>query len=861
MKLIRQILLLMLFAVFLTTVNAQTIRKNININREWKFKLGDFSGAEATIFDDSAWDNIGIPHSFSMPYYQSSKFYKGYGWYRKTIEIPQHWIGKRISLDFEGAYRTAEIYVNGQLAGKHNAGYTGFEIDITKVVKAGKNVVAVRLNNLWDSRVAPRAGEHVFSGGIYRDVKLVVTDPLHVAWYGTFVTTPTVTKESAVVNVKTEVVNDRNSNVSVVVKNIVVDSKGKKTVEFKSSKTLQAGQTFIFDQTSATVKNPKLWSPKTPNLYTVETRIVVNGKIVDDFISPLGFRSIKFTADKGFFLNGEHYYFKGANVHQDRAGWGDAVTNNAFFRDVKMIKQAGFDFIRGSHYPHDPAFVEACDKEGMLFWSETPFWGSGGSRTEGDYEGSNAYPTNSDDWSSFDQSVLEQMTDMIRINRNHPSVIIWSTSNEPFFTTKETLAPTRELLKKEVELGHKLDPTRPVAIGGCQRGEMDNIGDVAGYNGDGARLFINPGVASVVSEYGSNETARPGKYIPGWGDLPQGPNQDKSQKYPWYYEWRSGEAIWCGFDHGSTAGKRFGSMGIVDYARIPKRSYYWYRNEYNQIPAPPERKEGIPFRIVLIADKTEILNDGTDDAHLLLSIVDVQGNELSNSPAVSLSIESGPGEFPTGRTINFDSKSDIEIIDGLAATEFRSFFGGETIIRASSPGLKDAFVKINTKGLPLFIKGKTPLLTERPYIRFTGKEAKVSAVSFGTDNPTSSSNEAPGRSSRLGADGNPNSFWQAANTNSGNWWQVDLERFVDLKQVKLVFPEGDHFGYKIEILEGENNWKVILDYSQARSSDKTHIKDITSGITARFLRVTFTDLQSGTAAALAEFEVLGSISK
>lgn len=861
MKFIKLIFLVMALFVFQTILNAQTIRKNININREWKFKLGDYSSAEAPSFDDSNWDNIGLPHSFSMPYYQSAKFYKGYGWYCKNITIPEEWLRKRVSLDFEGAYRTAEIYVNGKLVGKHNSGYTGFEIDITKAIKKGENTVAVRLNNLWDSRVAPRAGEHVFSGGIYRDVKLVVTDPVHVAWYGTFVTTPNTSKDLATVNVKTEVVNEKNTEVSATVTTTILDPKGKRVTEFSSIKKIPTGETTVFDQTSPTIKKPKLWSPQTPNLYSVKTSVIVKGKPVDDFSSPLGFRSIKFTADKGFFLNGERYYFKGANVHQDRAGWGDAVTNNSFLRDIKMMKEAGFDFIRGSHYPHDPAFVEACDKEGMLFWCETPFWGSGGTRMEGDYEGSNAYPTNPDDWEAFDKSVLEQMTDMIRIHRNHPSVIVWSTSNEPFFTTKETLPPTRELLKKEVELGHQLDTTRPVAIGGCQRGEMDKIGDIAGYNGDGARLFINPGVASVVSEYGSTEGFRPGKYIPGWGDLPLGENQDKSQKYPWHYEWRSGEAIWCGFDHGSVAGKRFGSMGIVDYARIPKRSFYWYRNEYKGITAPPERKEGVAAAIKLVADKTVILNDGTDDTRLIVSILDANGNEISNSPTVKLSIESGPGEFPTGRTITFDSKSDIEIIDGMAATEFRSYYAGETIIHATSPGLKDALVKINTKGFPLFVEGKTAAQTERPYVRFTGKEAKAGTSSFGLDNPTRASSEAPGRSPSLVGDGNPNSFWQAANTNLDNWWQVDLERNVDMVQIKLIFPEEANFGYKIETLDADNNWKLVIDQSKATSNDKVRVENLISKISGRFLRVTFVKLPQDKSAALSELEVIGAITK
>jgi hypothetical protein len=859
MKLIKNIFLFSIFLVFQTTINAQTIRKNININREWKFKLGDYPGAEVADFDDSNWENIGIPHSFSMPYYQSAQFYKGYGWYRKYIDIPAEWIGKRISLDFEGAYRTAEIYVNGELVGKHNSGYTGFEIDITKAIKAGRNVVAVRLNNLWDSRVAPRAGEHVFSGGIYRDVKLVVTDPLHVAWYGTFVTTPSVSDKAATVNVKTEVVNEKKSTVSATVTTSIIDSKGAVIAKFSSVKTIAAGETVLFDQTSGAIKKPKLWSPKTPNLYSVKTIIKTNGQEIDDFISPLGFRSIKFTADKGFFLNGEHYYFKGANVHQDRAGWGDAVTNNAFFRDIKMMKEAGFDFIRGSHYPHDPAFVDACDKEGMLFWSEVPFWGSGGTREEGDYEGSNAYPTNPEDWEAFDKSVLEQMTDMIRIHRNHPSVIVWSTSNEPFFTTKETLEPTRKLLKKEVELGHQLDPSRPVAIGGCQRGDMDKIGDIAGYNGDGARLFINPGVASVVSEYGSTESSRPGIYKAGWGDLTLGKDQDENQPYFWHFPWRSGEAIWCGFDHGSVAGKKFGSMGIVDYARIPKGSFYWYRNEYNKIPAPAERTEGVPAAIQLTVDKNEILNDGTDDAHILVSIIDSVGKELNNSPMVKLTIESGPGEFPTGRTITFDSKSDIEIIDGLAATEFRSYFGGETTLRATSLGLKDAVVKIITKGLPQFVEGTTPVLINRPYVPFTGNDSKNSISSFGLDNPTRASNETIGHSSGLVGDGNPDTYWQAANNESGNWWQVDLERNVKIEQIKLMFPEEAKFGYKIETLNADNQWKLIVDLSNTSSTDKVRIEKLSESISGRFIRVTFTKIPKGKSAKLAELEVLGSI--
>jgi beta-galactosidase/beta-glucuronidase len=187
---------------------AETPRQTINFNREWKFQLGDFPGAAAVAFDDSKWDDIGLPHSFSIPYFASPKFYTGYGWYRKHFVVPENWTDKKLFLEFDGAFQDAEIFVNGSRIAEHKGGYTGFSVDITDAVKTGDNVVAVRLNNLWNAQLAPRAGEHVFSGGIYRDVRLVVTEPLHVTWYGTFVTTPQVSADSGTVNVKTEIRND-----------------------------------------------------------------------------------------------------------------------------------------------------------------------------------------------------------------------------------------------------------------------------------------------------------------------------------------------------------------------------------------------------------------------------------------------------------------------------------------------------------------------------------------------------------------------------------------------------------------------------------------------------------------------------
>ena len=837
------------------------LRQTLNFNRDWKFLLGDHPDAQAPDYDDAQWQDIGLPHSFSIPYFASPKFYVGYGWYRKHFAVPPPWSGKRLFLEFDGAFQDAEIFVNGRRIGEHKGGYTGFPFDITGAVQSGDNIVAVRLNNKWNPQLAPRAGEHVFSGGIYRDVRLVVTDPLHVTWYGTFVTTPDVSPASGTVNVKTEIRNDGPAAKTCALKTDILDPDGKTVASLSTEQSVPAGMTVTFDQTSQPIPRPRLWHPDHPFLYTAVSRVSRDGKIADNFTTTFGFRWFKWTADQGFFLNGGHYYFKGANAHQDHAGWGDAVADSGFQRDVKLVKDAGFDFIRGSHYPHAPAFADACDRLGVLFWSENCFWGTAGFKNPW---GSSAYPPKPEDQPGFEQSVRDSLRDMIRINRNHPSIVVWSMDNEVFFTARSTLPKVQAFLKELVAYTHELDPTRPAAIGGCQRGDLDKLGDIAGYNGDGARLFINPGLPNVVTEYGSTMANRPGNYEPGWGDLVTSPG-DQSQPFFWRYPWRSGESLWCAFDHGSIAGQRFGAMGMVDYFRLPKRMWYWYRNEYNHIPPPEWPGGGTPAALQLTADTTTLKSvDGTQDAQLIVQVMDQAGRALSNSPPVTLAIVSGPGEFPTGPSITFAPDSDITIRDGAAAMEFRSYYAGQTVIRATSPGLKDATITLTSLGEPKYIPGVTPPVKPRPYVRYEGPSgasgATLTNTVFGLENPTLASSETPGHKASLGNDGNPATFWQAHANDLNAWWQVDLERIVTVSNTKLTFPAEGNWRYRIEISEdGSSDWKLVTDQTQTASTEKVRNDNAPSGTTGRFLRVTFTGLPAGQPAALAEVEASGNL--
>jgi hypothetical protein len=837
------------------------------INREWAFTMSDVAGAESPTFDDASWSHIGLPHSFSMPYFQADHFYVGYGWYRKVLPLTASQItGKRISIEFEGVFQDAEVFVNGKAVGHHLGGYNGFAYDVTSAVKAGSNVIAVRVNNLWNPRLTPRAGEHVFSGGIYRDVRLVITDPVHVAWYGTFVTTPKLSESSGTVNAKTELVNDDAQDKTVTLRTDIIDAKGKVVTTVSSKASIPAGKTVTVDQITPSISRPALWHPATPNLYTAVSTVLDGTRELDHYETSFGFRWIQFTPDKGFFLNGKHYYFRGANVHQDRAGWGDAVANAGFVRDVQLVKDAGMDFIRGSHYPHDPAFTTACDQLGVMYWSENCFWGTGGHKGDG-YWNSSAYPVKTEDEAGFEKSVLDSLRDMIRIHRNHPSIIVWSTSNEPFFTDKSTEPKMRALLTKEVTLARELDPTRPVAIGGCQRGGIDKLGDIAGYNGDGAsrKEYQNPGVASVVSEYGSvrasrSSTDKNNSYDPHWDELAKGYSPEQIKNYAWRQPWRSGESLWCGIDHGSIGGRALACMGMIDYFRLPKRTWYWYRNEYAKVAPPKWPEAGTPAGLKLTSSGKGVIEhaDGTDDVQISVTVVDAKGAWINNEMPITFTVESGPGEFPTGRSITFAPKSDITMTDGMAAIDMRAYYAGTTVVKASSPGLPDARISIVSRGGPAFVSGTSPLCTERPYQRFTANvDSSKLEQQHGLSNPTSASSEAASHGSQFANDGDATTFWSAADTKTGAWWLVDLERNVAVRQVTLTFPSAGAWRVCVEVSEDKTTWKPFFD----QTTEVTEAMRVINGTkqNARFVRVTFTGLPADKAASLAEFSAFGAL--
>jgi len=848
------------------------VRERININREWKFIPDDVKGAEAPGLNVARWQDVSLPHSFSVPYFMGSQVYNGYGWYRKTVNIPAHWMDREVSLEFEGAFIETEVFVNGKPVGKHVGGYTGFEFAIRPYLNVGKNIVAVRVNNVWKPDVAPRAGDHQFSGGVYRDVYLNVTSPLRVGWKGTFITTPQVSNELASCSIRTELKNSYTDPQQANLSTELYSPAGKRVGVVETSVLIDGNGMKTIHQYIPRISNPQLWSPQSPSLYTAVTIVKIGKKVVDRYSTRFGIRSFKWTPDRGFFLNGAHVYLIGANVHQDQAGWGDAVTNAAMRRDVRQMKEAGFNCIRGSHYPHDPAFVEACDELGMIFFSENAFWGMGGG--SGDRGGwgppsSSCYPVDPAHHSAFDASVLNQLKAMIRIHRNSASVAAWSLSNEPFFTDNHTDQAMKNLLSRCIDSARSWDPSREVAVGGAQRKRVDRLGKnaIAFYNGDGASRdeFQNPGFPNLVSEYGSTSSYRPGKFFAGWGDILRAPAGSNN---PWNPPaWRSGHIIWCGFDHGTIGGVGLATMGIVDYFRLPKRQFYWYKEALttnNPHPAEPEwPQRGVAAKLQLSTSNSVIsATNGTDDAHLIVSIVDASGRPLSNELPVTLTVISGPGEFPTGRSIRFsppsgDEASDIILREGKAAIAFRSYHAGQTRIEASAAGLEPAYIELTTKGTPRWNPKLPQAVADRPYKRYVvpvkSKMLDGHELLLAANRPSWVSSTRLGTNKANVNDSDVATVWMPESNDNQKWWKLALEASYCVSQIEIEFPDKANYQYRIEVSKDDVEWQLIADESRSTSTEKVRLSKGDFGCGIAFIRIQFLSDR----AALAEVRVGG----
>lgn len=417
---------------------------------DWKFYSGDTASARLNDFDDDSWRTLDLPHDWSIEGQIHPKnptgaaggyFPAGVGWYRKTFTAPAEWKDKIVSIYFEGVYMNSEVFINGKSLGVYPYGYSPFSYDLTPFLEIGKvNLIAVRVDN------SQQLNSRWYSGsGIYRHVWMNVTNPVHVAHRGIGISTPAVSSAEATVQIKTVVKNETATHRSVVVKTLIFDSTNRAAGRNQTKATLEPNSQKEIIQTIS-VSKPSLWSPETPSLYNARIQVIKDNQVVDDTRTNFGIRSIKFTTENGFQLNGKTVKLNGGCVHHDNGCLGAAAFDRAEERRVELLKAAGFNAVRTSHNPPSEAFLDACDRLGLLVIDEA---------FDGWQEGKNKF-----DYSIyFDQWWQRDLEAMVLRDRNHPSVFMWSIGNEVIERKKPEAV---EIAKKMVAAIKKTDPDRHV---------------------------------------------------------------------------------------------------------------------------------------------------------------------------------------------------------------------------------------------------------------------------------------------------------------------------------------------------------------------------------------------------------------
>jgi len=446
-----------------------------NFNAGWRFHLGDAAGAEAKDYNDKTWEVVSTPHTVQLMPAEASgcRNYQGIAWYRKHFRLPKECAGRDVTLHFEAIMGKQTIYVNGQKVKDHEGGYLPITIPLSACSVGDDIVVAICADNSDDKTYPPGKKQaqldFAYHGGIYRDVwliaknKVAITDALEehkVAGGGIFVHYANISEKSAEVFVNTEVRNNDTRPRTITVENTLVPYTA--TLSQSTKLKLQPGEAKTITQRFL-VKNPKFWSPETPYLYHIATRIKEGKQSLDGGTMRIGIRSFEFKGKEGFWLNGKKYHqLVGANRHQDFAYIGNALPNSQQWRDAKRLRDAGFTIIRTAHYPQDPSFMDACDELGLFIIVATPGW---------------QYWNKDKGW---DEKVHENTRNIIRRDRNHPCVLMW----EPILN--ETRYPEEFALQAlQITKDEYPYPYRPVAAADVHSaGVAENYDVVYGWTGD-----------------------------------------------------------------------------------------------------------------------------------------------------------------------------------------------------------------------------------------------------------------------------------------------------------------------------------------------------------------------------------------
>lgn len=602
-------------------------RTVINFNGGWKFlkltQKGVLSelAVENVDFNDSVWETVTLPHTWNAVDGADGwsgideggeHYYRGLGGYRKTYVFPSELSGKRIFIEFEGANTITELYINEKFVGKHEGGYSAFRFDITDFVKLGEeNVIAVKVNNAPTDYIAPitNQGDFTKMGGIYRDVSIIAVEPLHIDLMdygasGVYVTPKNISTEHADIDVSVKLANDGGEKKSVNANVDIVDMEGN-TVATGNTEVNVSANARAEASVTIPLDNPTLWNGvENPYLYSAKVTLVDDETEVDSITQSFGIRTYYIDPEKGFFLNGHYLDLHGVNYHQDSYENGWAMTNEQRERDYNMMSELGCTTVRMAHYQHASYEYDLCDRLGITVWTEI------GIVNKMSADETDALAISD----GFAENAKQQLVELIRQNYNHPSIIIWGTSNELHQMSDEIF----DLYTELNVLAHSEDSTRLISFADAQFwGRFTELpGDVVGYNryfgwyidgADGAfgkwlddyhNNKEHRGIA--VTEYGGGGAISQHKDnivwandIDSWGERHYENYQSALHEDIWaqfsqrQYLW--GKYVWCMFDfasdgrqEGDTKGQN--DKGLVTRERVPKDAFYFYKSVWNAEP-------------------------------------------------------------------------------------------------------------------------------------------------------------------------------------------------------------------------------------------------------------------------------------
>jgi beta-galactosidase len=606
-----------LFLILLNSCTKQELRSRSDFNADWKFYLGDAEQAMTSVFNDSSWRVLNLPHDWSIEGEFSADnpatagggaLPGGIGWYRKTFNLEEAEKGKLVFIEFDGVYMNSEVWINGQYLGKRPNGYSSFHYELTPYLNYGKenNILAVKVDN------SKQPNSRWYSGsGIYRNVWLVKTDPVHIDHWGTSVTTPEVSTEKATVSIKTSISNATESQKEVQLVTSIITADGKKVGSVTSDTLVDAKTTIHFDQVLS-IQSPQLWSIEKPILYKAVSEVKSDKKQVDNYSTPFGIRFFAFDAEKGFLLNGEKVKIKGVCNHHDLGCLGSAINYRALERQLEILKAMGCNGIRTSHNPPAPELLDLCDKMGFIVMDEMiDMWKMG----------KNPY-----DFSLFwDEWHERDLRDLVLRDRNHPSIFIWSIGNEiaEQWTKEDTtgLPITKEL----AGIIRSLDTTRPITANWNDpfpHNEMfiSDALDLMGYSYQLAQYesfptnypgkkFIGSETTSALATRGHYDMpsdsirrwpirwdipfneGNPDNTVSAYDNVsaPWGSTHEETWKMIKKHDYLSGMYVWTGFDYlGEPTPygwpSRSSYFGIMDLAGLPKDCYYMYQSEWTTTP-------------------------------------------------------------------------------------------------------------------------------------------------------------------------------------------------------------------------------------------------------------------------------------